>query len=505
MPDNVNEDVKKGVDIDKNNVKYRDYLMKKAAIIKIVVFSVVLVIGAILSLIIPLRPTVSVSENRTLTKYPTFSVEGFMDGTYFSTVDKWFSDTFPFRDQLLVCNDRFTSLYGVRDTAVHGEIVAGDEIPEVDIDVDELMNPVGRPEKESGTAPTVGDENEETKSSPTLSTDASVSGTEETTSSTEISTQKPSQGQEESEKQQETGSEVKGETFGSIFVYGDSAYEYYVFSQKNSEQYVSMVNDFANCMGDNTSFYSIIIPNSMDIALNDDVRKGVTSSDQRKAILYMYSKMGQNVNKTFVFDMLRGHKDEYLYFRTDHHWTALAAYYTYCMVAQQMGMTPNSLDRYEKKEFTNFQGSFYTSTKAQSLVEKPDTVVAYVPMATNSLKYMRMNNDIVSYRIIADVSNFQPRNKYSTFIGGDNPYTEIVNPNLNDGSSCLVIKESYGNAFVPFLVDHFQYVYVIDYRYYNGTATELVKEKNIANVIMINNIVATTASGNLALMKKVCK
>lgn len=498
MPDNVNEDVKKGVDIDKNNVKYRDYLMKKAAIIKIVVFSVVLVIGAVISLIIPLRPTVSVSENRTLTAFPGFSVESFMDGTYFSTVDKWFSDTFPFRDQLLVCNDKFTSLYGVRDTAVHGEIVEGDEIPDVDIDVNELMNSVSRPEKESGTAPTVGDGTDETGTS-------SVSGKEESTSGAQETTKHPEQPATESEKQQETGSEVKGERFGSIFVYGDSAYEYYVFSQKNCEQYISMVNSLANSVSDKAAFYSVIIPNSMDIALEDSVRTGVTSSDQRKAILYMYSRMGDNINKTFVFDMLRSHKDEYLYFRSDHHWTALAAYYTYCMMAQQMGIEPNSLDKYEKKEFANFQGSFYTSTKAQSLVEKPDMVVAYVPMATNSLKYTTVNNKTVSYNIIADVSYFQPRNKYSAFIGGDNPYTEIVNPNLKDGSSCLVIKESYGNAFVPFLVDHFQYVYVVDYRHYKGTVSELVKQKNIANVILINNIVATTASENLSQMKKVCK
>ncbi len=493
---------KKGAEIDKNNARYRDYLMKKAAIVKIVAFSVMLIIGATLSLIIPLRPKVSVSENRNLTEFPQFKLESFMDGTYFSSVDKWFSDTFPFRDQLLTCNDKVTYLYGLRSTVVHGEIVAGDEIPDVDVDVEGLMRPSTRPEKETATENSTDmDSSKETETNePGSSQETTVAGSEgNSENNSQSNTQAPTGAESE------TGSQVVGERFGSIFVYGDSAYEYFVYSQKNSDTYVELVNNLAAAVSDKAAFYSIIIPNSMDIMLDDSVRSSVSTSDQRKAILYLCSKMSDKVNKTFVFDMLKSRNNEYLYFRSDHHWTALAAYYTYCALASQMGITPNSLDSYKKMEFANFQGSFYSSTKVESLITKPDSVTAYVPMATNALKYHNLKGQTISYKIIADVSNFQPRNKYSAFIGGDNPYTEIENPNLKDGSSCLVIKESYGNALVPFLVDHFQYVYVVDYRHYTGTVTELVNKKNIQNVIMINNVVATSGSGPVADMKKVCK
>ncbi|MBQ4283416.1 MAG: hypothetical protein IJB96_05750 [Lachnospira sp.] len=451
-----------GRDNKKNKPGSREYLMKKAAIAKIVVFSVMLLTGMVISFMMPLRPRVSESENRVLAAFPQFKVESFMDGTYFGEIDRWYSDTFPFRDGLLACNDKFTSLYGIRDSVVHGEIVAGDDIP--DVDLDDIMNP--------GT-----DKGEDVYEDSDYADDDIVTDT----------------------------TEDKGETFGSILVYGDSAYEYYVYSQKNADTYVNVVNNLAAKLTGKASFHNVIIPVSMDITLPDSIRSGITTSDQRKAILYMYSKMGSAVNKTFIFDMLKSHNSEYIYFRTDHHWTSLAAYYTYCMMAPQLGITPNTLNSYEKKEFTGFQGSFYKSTKEQVLINNPDTVTAYVPVSTNSMKYCNEKGQMVDYKIVSDVSGFQSYNKYSTFIAGDNSYSEIVNPKLNDGSSCLVIKESFGNALVPFLVDHYQYVYVVDYRHFDGTILELVDKKNIKNVIMINNIVATTASDTLAQMKKVCR
>ena len=90
-------------------------------------------------------------------------------------------------------------------------------------------------------------------------------------------------------------------------------------------------------------------------------------------------------------------------------------------------------------------------------------------------------------------------------LGGDKAYTEINNPALMDGSSVLVIKESFGNAFVPFLVENFQNVYVIDYRYYDGTVSELVDKYNIENVVFVNNISITSTQGRVQELKNICK
>ena len=96
-----------------------------------------------------------------------------------------------------------------------------------------------------------------------------------------------------------------------------------------------------------------------------------------------------------------------------------------------------------------------------------------------------------SWEVIYDVSDYPSSIKYSTFIAGDNPFTVITNKNLQDGSSCVVVKESFGNAFVPFLVDHYEKIYVVDYRYWEGSLIDLAKEKKVDDVIFVNNLSMT--------------
>ena len=78
--------------------------------------------------------------------------------------------------------------------------------------------------------------------------------------------------------------------------------------------------------------------------------------------------------------------------------------------------------------------------------------------------------------------------KYSAFIASDNPFTEIENKELSDNSACVVVKESFGNAFIPFLVDHYQKIYVVDYRYWTGSISKLAEEKKVQDVLFLNNL-----------------
>ena len=89
--------------------------------------------------------------------------------------------------------------------------------------------------------------------------------------------------------------------------------------------------------------------------------------------------------------------------------------------------------------------------------------------------------------IVNDVSKYKDNAKYSTFVAGDNPYSVITNENSASNESCVVIKESYGNAMIPFLVDHYKNIYIVDYRYYKGNIINLVKKKKINDVVFINN------------------
>lgn len=473
--------------VDKTSVKYKQYIIKKAALIKIVAFLTAIVAGAVISLLIPLRPKRSVTEKRMLSSFPEISVDDFLDGTYFAGIDTWFSDTFPGRDGLISCNEFMTGLYGIRKNVIHGEVVKGDDIPDTDID-ERQFDYLNNINSEKVTEP-----EEETREI-NYSYDDTV-----TINADEI-------GNNVDSDESGTGTSAKaGESLGSIFVVGDSAYNYYSFSKTVSDEYVSVVNDLADKLKGKATVYNMIVPTSIDVTLDDATRNSITSSNQRKAILYMYSNMNSNVGKCYIYNLMHQHRDEYIYFRTDHHWTALGAYYAYTAFMTQLGKNAYSLDSFKEHDMGAFVGSYYTQTRVSSLSSNPDNLIAYEPFSTNSLKMINKDNQFIDYNIVTDVSKWNNTSKYSAFIGGDNAYTEINNPNVTDGSSVLVIKESFGNAMVPFLVENFQNVYVIDYRYYKDSVSELVDKNNIENVVFVNNISITSTSDRVQELKDICK
>jgi hypothetical protein len=100
--------------------------------------------------------------------------------------------------------------------------------------------------------------------------------------------------------------------------------------------------------------------------------------------------------------------------------------------------------------------------------------------------------EVKSGKVINDVTEANAGRKYNCFINGDNPFTQITNPHITDGSSCVLVKESYGNAFVPFIVDHYENVYVVDYRYYKDNLSDFIIDHGINDIIFLNNVQAIT-------------
>ena len=96
------------------------------------------------------------------------------------------------------------------------------------------------------------------------------------------------------------------------------------------------------------------------------------------------------------------------------------------------------------------------ATKSPALAANPDTLIGYIPKSTNSMVYYNNSFQPINWFVVNDVSEYDSASKYSAFVAGDEPFAYIDNPTLNDGSACAVVKESYGNAFIPFLVDHYQ-------------------------------------------------
>lgn len=311
---------------------------------------------------------------------------------------------------------------------------------------------------------------------------AATENIEETENGAETESQEPQP------QYPEIVSDGKVKSYQSVVTVDDAAYELYTYLDDAAGNYADSINKVASALEGKADVYDMVIPLSSEITFPDNLRGEINSTDQRQAMQDIQAKMNDKVKSVDIYDALMQHRNEYIYFRTDHHWTALGAYYAYQQLCAAKGIEPEDLNGYETKEFDGFLGSFYNDTSDAKLKANPDVVTAYLPHDESILHVTASDGTKYDWPVIYDVSNYGAGLKYSTFIASDNPYTEIENKSLTDGSSCVVVKESFGNAFIPFLVDHYQTIYVIDYRYWTGSVSKLAEEKGASDVIFLNNL-----------------
>ncbi len=419
-----------------------DKFTEKSAKIKIVLAVSVTVLIAIIGLAFFARPTRSENEKRDLTPFPTFTLESFLNGEFTAQLSLWYADTFPLREPMIAANAGVQSLYGIRGEQVIGGGNA-DDIPSGPADIE--FNPTD---------------------------------------------------------------DGKGDTFEGTYINGDTAYQLYFFNKQNSDSYVALINDFASQVEGKAQVYDMIVPLHYQIALSADTVKKYNASDCSEAIDYMYSNLADGIKSVDTLPNLISHNDEYLYFRTDHHWTARGAYYAYLAFCEEKGIDPTPLEDYERHQFDGFLGTFYANAKQPAAMKNdPDYVEAFVPIGTNKLEVYDSDGSYVDWFSIVytGADKYDAANKYLTFISGDRPLIKIQNPNMTDGSSIVVVKESYGNAFVPFLVDSYEYVYVIDYRAWSGSLADFVTDKGIDDVLFLNVVSNTSTGERLKELSKIIK
>lgn len=440
----------------KHSKKYIKAVKKSVKLYKVILPSVfvgLLLLGLFVSLLIPLRPSFSENEKRELARFPSFSLSALFDGSFFRGIDSWFSDTFPFREAMISANEKLENLRGF-----------GDKIYGLNNEV--VNNPI--PSQDS------------TDSVPT----------ESTTEEKEPTLPDPDKLGEVVQK------------LSSIVTIGNAAYEYCSFNQSVADEYASVVNRTAKKLSGKASVYSMLVPTSIDITMPDSVKesKNINTCDQKAAMDYIYGKMSASVTPVNIYKALRMHRDEYIYFRTDHHWTALGAYYAYEEFAKVKNVNAITLDKFEKKSFGEFLGSFYTNTNSSAMKKNPDELIAYMPPYETKLQFTQPDGKVIDWRLVNDTSSYPISQKYSAFTAADNPYTTIDNLSREKGKTCVIIKESFANAVIPFIVYNYKKVYVIDYRYYKQGFIDLAERVKANDVIFINNMSAVRSESLVGRM-----
>ena len=465
--------------------------IRKFRTIGVLAFAAIMAVGAFIGLLFFVRPKKSITEKRELAKFPSFTITSFLDGSYFESVSLWYSDTYPMRDKLVSADQGLKSLYGIEaGTQVVGGNTKGDDIPEVDKDS------IKQTSTEAATDTSTDTSTEDPEIGLPASKTDSKTNKGNSSGKTTVQTVEPPDSKAMDEAFQK-------QLQDNLYVKDGAAYSLYYFVQDSATEYIDALNNAAAKLSGVANVYDILIPNNSGVLLSDDDLAKLGGSDQKQAIEYYYSLM-QGVKTVDIFDTLKSHNDEYIYFRTDHHWTADGAFYAYEEFCKAKGITEIPREKRKKDTFEGFLGSFYSNLQNQDMKKNPDTIYAYEPIGTNDMTYWNDDGSEQKWNVIMDVNGWDKGTLYSTFVGGDTPMAVIENPNVTDGSTCVVMKESYGNAFIPFLVDHYSTIYILDYRYSNVNVIDFVKEKQADDLICINNIsligdedVAATISGVL--------
>ena len=200
-----------------------------------------------------------------------------------------------------------------------------------------------------------------------------------------------------------------------------------------------------------------------------------------------------------VYTPLMEHKDEDIFYRTDHHWTSLGAYYGYTGLASALGYTPVPLTDYTPTvRSTEFYGTVFSSSGVRWV--KPDTITTYVPddgITVVSHTYDNSGNPVEEQRALYVESFLSVKDKYSMFLGGNQSLGVVKNANNPDGPKLLIIRDSYADSLVPFLTAHYSEIHLIDPRYYHLSVKDYVEQNGIDQALVLYSVPNFVTDGNM--------
>ncbi len=424
------------------------------------------IIMGILFLILP-KKEYSEVEKRKLMEFPKFNMTELSKGHFTDNLTKYVSDNFAFRDGFVDLGFKLEDKRGVR---VGGVKIYSSEL-------DEMENI----QEEKSSVPSV--------DSPLIE-------------------MKPIKVQKESAKPGETlpihltvdaivenadlyknldAEDIMGEQRGALFMVKNTALEIFYGNSDVAADYCNVLNTYNEAVGDDVTVYNLIIPTHFEFGLpnkyKDEVGRG-----QKQFIDQIADGVDSSIVSVDAYSNLKKHyeKGEYLYFNSDHHWTALGAYRAYTQFAKAAGFKATPLKNFEKRSIDEFLGTFYTSTYDKNLKSHPDRVDYYVPQGEFDVtNYYANGVDTYKGSILNEnVSGIS--SGYLVFMGGDIPLSAIKTNN-NTGRKILIFKESYGNPFIPFLATNYDELYVADIRTFPFNSIDFVKENDIGEVLFINN------------------
>lgn len=281
---------------------------------------------------------------------------------------------------------------------------------------------------------------------------------------------------------------------GGVYIYNQAAYELFGASDESAQDYADCISDFKKLAGDGITVYNMVIPNHTEFGLPKRLidNNDVPTRSQADNIKKIYSDYSADITPINCYNKLCEHNDEYIYFNTDHHWTGLGAYYAYQAFCEQTDQTPLELSTCTEHTIPDFTGSLFDLDA--SLANNMDTVHFWTfPYDTYAMMTSQSGAEPQQTTVYYE-NEGSGSCAYGVFIWGDNQLFVEHNPNLNSNKKIAVVKESYGNAFVPYLTANYDEVHVIDFRYFDRNLLTYCQENGITEVMFLNNVMSANTA-----------
>lgn len=241
--------------------------------------------------------------------------------------------------------------------------------------------------------------------------------------------------------------------------------------------------NYLNAFAENFNVSMLLAPTSTKVHA-DKLPPYATSYDDALYINSLYDKLSDKINKVNVLDTLLAKNKEYIYYKTDHHWTSLGAYYAYTTWAESVGIKPLALSDFNIKEVSNsFYGSLFS--KGNFTFATPDTVSIFESKKPVDVTVNYVNDN----KVVNSLYNFdylKEKDHYSIFLDSNHPLI-TVKTSVNNDKKLLVIKDSYANSMIPFLIHHYEEIHIMDLRFLNMPITTYAHQNGIKDVLFIYN------------------
>ena len=291
-----------------------------------------------------------------------------------------------------------------------------------------------------------------------------------------------------------------GKRENNDIIFGKENYLFKKFTTFNDEMLENNLNSiitFTNNYNKEVDFF--IIPNSY--AVYDELTpRYLPLVDQLSLInsinSYLSLKSNDHINTINVAEELLKNKDDYIYYKTDHHWTSYGAYLAYLTYMDYLGLEIVDINNLEKITINNFLGTYY-----------------------NRSKYFKADSDLITYYNILglhieidgkeklslmDLDKFKGSDKYSAFLWGNNGLTKVINENISEerkGSSILIFKDSYANSFIQFLSYNYEIIDIIDLRYFKDSIRNFMKDKDYNEILIMYSFNNLSSDINIRRLK----